>query len=269
VVGAANKPWSGVESAWRWLSRRTIWIRDYAQIIAFVLGGAAVVLAAAHSADFPSAEDWKEGEPLPIAQITAVAGWLLAQLGILVGDFRSRKNEKLVDACREVAAFVDDKCPPLPLRHVGVRIWTIGGPPWARYLKRGPSFLLSGERSQTGIRWVKGKGVVGIAWEKRRNEIQDLAALRAKAPTSEAYEALDEAERLGLGWDEFQQTPNYQAVFATPLYSRVSTSGDPPVRGILAIDLLTAHHFEQLKAATEDPEFEGVVGTCENALTPK
>lgn len=265
----AGAPWQWLESAWRWLDGRTTWLREYAQIFVFVFGALAVVLAAAHSAEFPNADSWTVDHPLPILQIAAVALWLTFQLGVLVGDMRSRKNEKLVDACREVAAFIDDQCPAISLRYVGVRIWIVGGPPWARYLKRGPSFLLSGERSRTGIRWLKGKGVVGAAWKNRHNEIEDLAALRARVGTKAEFERLDAPVRFGISWDELQRTRNYKAVFASPLYSRASTSGDPPVRGVLAVDLLADGHFEQLKTATEDIGFEGVVGTCENALTAK
>lgn len=269
MAEVAGHIWRGLERTWQWCGRRTAWVRDYAQILAFAFGAAAVVLAAAHSGEFPDAEAWSKGRPLPIAQIGVVAIWVVAQLGILIGDFRSRKNQKLMDACREVAAFIDDQCPTLPLRDVGVRIWIVGGPPWARHLKRGASFLLSGERSQTGIRWVRGKGVVGTAWEKRLNTIGDLATVRATVGTPAEYEVLDVSDRYGISWEEFQRTPSYQAVFAAPLYSRSSTSGDPPVRGVLAIDLLAPGYFDQLEAATEDPGFEGVVGTCENALTPK
>jgi len=269
VGGAARKIWSGIERAWLWLGRRVAWVPSYAQVFALGFGGSAAALAAAHSGNFPHESDWAAGELLPVLQIATVAFWGITQFGIVVGGFLSRRNDRLVDACREVAAFVDDRCPELPLREVGVRIWVVAGPPWARHLRRGASFLLAGERARTGIRWVKGKGVVGAAWERRLNTIRDLADLRARANSQAAFESLDDSERLGLSWEEFQRTPSYQAVFACPLYSRVSGSGDPPVRGVLAIDLLASGYFAVLEAATEDSGFEGVVGTCEDALTPK
>jgi hypothetical protein len=269
VEGALRQAWTGLEASWQWLGRRTAWLRAYAQVFAFGFGAVAVILAALHSADLPDASAWTAGHALPLVQIGAVAAWLLTQLGILIGDFRSRRSQRLVDACRAVAAFIDDQCPELPLREVGVRIWMVSGPPWARHLRRGGSFLLAGERARTGIRWMKGKGVVGTAWSERLNTIRDLAEIRSRATTRSEYERLDDSEKLGLTWDEFRRAPTYQAVFACPLYSRVSTSGDPPVRGVLAIDLLASGHFEQLEVATEDSGFEGVVGTCEDALTPK
>lgn len=230
-----------------------------------VFGSVAALLAAGRSADVPKGA-WAGGEPLPYVQVGALALWFVAQLAIVIAGRWARRGTQLEDACREVAAFVDEQCDALPLRYVGVRIWIVAGAPWAKHLRMGARFLLVGERPQTGIRWVKGKGVVGSAWEQRLNVSQDLAVTRGNASTQEEFERLPESERRGLSWGEFQKTPNFQAVLAFPLYSRTQHSGDPEVLGVMAIDVLATGYFDQLKAATNSPEFEGVIGTCEYAI---
>lgn len=267
--GLPQHLWTWLEARWRWAGRKLAWVPTYAEGIALFFGAIAAALALAHSSHFPKEEWWSDGHPLPVIQVGVFVLWLFIQLGIVIAGAKSQRNRKLEDACREVAALIDDQCPALPLRDVGVRIWIVSGPPWARYLRRGASFLLSGQRSQSGIRWVKGKGAVGVAWQRRLNTIIDIEDVRKKAMSQSHYEALPETERLGLSWDEFQRTPAYQAVFACPLYSRVATSGDLPVLGVLAVDLLRPGYFQELKKATEGPAFEGVVGLCEDALTPK
>lgn len=118
---------------------------------------------------------------------------------------------RLEDACRDVAAFVDEK-----------------------NLRRAGSFLLIGDRARSGIRWKKGKGVVGLAWAEERVVVKDLEDVRRRARTVEEYAALPEADRLGLSWDEFRKTPRYRAFYAVQ--------------------------------ATESPGFDGVIGVCESAL---
>ena len=78
-----------------------------------------------------------------------IAFWVLTQIGLVIAGRRGRKNSELEDACRAVAAFVDEKCPSLPLNEAGVHIWQV--PLFARHLRRVGSFLLIGSRARSGI----------------------------------------------------------------------------------------------------------------------
>jgi hypothetical protein len=140
----------------------------------------------------------------------------------------------------------------------------VAGPPFARYLKRSSSFLLAGDRERSGITWVKGKGVVGAAWEDGTTVTRDIDAIRAKASSRTTYQALAIEETMNLTWEEFRRTPHYRAVSAIPLYRRVG--GGSQLRGILAVDFLESGHFHEMDAAVNDPSFASVIGFCESAL---
>jgi hypothetical protein len=242
------------------------WLGSFADIIALALVAATTGLALAHSADFPSENAWSSGHILPPAQIAAVVLLVVAQISVVLRARRKQRNRELEDACREVAACIDEQCPSLPLREVGVHIWEVAGLPFARHLRRSGSFLLLSNRARSGIRWTKGKGVVGVAWQKERRIIKDIEAIRTNATSEESYAALPEDERLGLSWEEFVKTPRYQIVRANPLYNRGNSNAKPTVRGVVAVDVAQSGHFEEVNKATESRKFASVIGLCETAF---
>lgn len=261
-----RRVWEKFEQGWEKLGRRFASIASWADVIGLLLVAATGALALAHSANFPTEEAWSEGEPLPPIQIGAGILLVLNQVVLVVRGRKGQRNMELEGACRQVAAFVDEQCPNLPLREVGVHIWTVAGPPFAKHLRRSGSFLLTGDRARSGIRWTKDKGVVGVAWTTRTKVIRDLEEIRQRVGSPEQFASLPAGEKFGLAWDEFQRTPHYAAVCANPLYSRANHSGEPAVRGILAIDLLEDGHCKELERATENSRFASVLGICEGAL---
>lgn len=236
----------------------------YADIAVFIYALFSAGLAFAHSSEFPSANAWSKGHPLLFIQFGFFALLGLTQLAVLIWERRSRRNQELQAACQSVAAFVDEHCPNVRLREVGVHIWTVGGPPFARYLRRSGSFLLAGERERSGIVWTRGKGVVGAAWEEGRRITRDIDAIRERAISKVAYDSLPAEDTMGLSWSEFQKTPRYSAVSGSPLFRR--TGDVSKVRGVVAIDFLERGHFEELVSATENPGFADVIGVCETSL---
>jgi hypothetical protein len=236
----------------------------YADIAAFVFLLLSGGLALAHSDEWPSGDAWSKGHPLLLAQLLVFVLLGLTQLAILISGRRGERNKGLEESCQLVAAYIDERCANVQLRNVGVHIWTTAGPPFARYLRRSSSFLLAGDRERSGIIWVKGKGVVGAAWEDGVTVTRDIDAVRAKASTLAAYEALSIEETMNLTWEEFRRTPHYRAVSAIPLYRRAG--GGSQLRGILAIDFLEPDHFREMESAVNDPAFASVIGFCESAL---
>lgn len=258
--------WQRLEKGREWAGRKAAWIGAYADIAALALVGLTASLALAHSAELPSADAWSTGNPLPPSQVVAVALLVFAQVVIVIRGRKRQRNRELEDACREVAAYMDEQCPALPLREVGIHIWTVAGPPFAKHLRRSGGFLLVGTRARSGIRWSKGKGVVGVAWRKKAKLIRDLDAVHRRAASSELFDALPGEDQFGLSWDEFSRTKRYRVVCANPLYGRENTGATPTVRGVLAIDVLKGGHFGEVEAATEGSRFDSVVGLCESAL---
>lgn len=262
--GAARWVWGAFAVIWSSIVRPFVAAMPYADIAVFVFALASAGLAFAHSSEFPSSHAWSKGHFLVFAQFGAFALLGLTQLAVMISDRRSARNRKLEDACQLVAAFIDERCPNVPLREVGVHIWTTAGPPFARYLRRSGSFLLAGERERSGIVWIKGKGVVGAAWEQGRRITRDIDEIRQKATSRAAYEQLSAADRMELGWDEFRKTPRYSAISGSPLYRR--TGDGSLIRGIVAIDFLVGGHFHELLDATNNSEFADVIGVCETSL---
>jgi hypothetical protein len=236
----------------------------YADIAAFVFLLLSGALALAHSDEWPSGGAWSKGHPLLLAQLLVFVLLGLTQLAILIAGRRGEGDKGLEESCQLVAAYIDEHCPGVQLRNVGVHIWTMAGPPFARYLKRSSSFLLAGDRERSGITWVKGKGVVGAAWQEGTTVIRDIDGIRDKASSRTAYEALAMEETMNLTWEEFRRTPFYRAVSAIPLYRRAGAGSQ--LRGILAIDFLESGHFQEMRAAVDDPAFASVIGFCESAL---
>jgi hypothetical protein len=93
-------------------------------------------LALAHSDEWPSGNAWSKGHPLLLAQLLVFVLLGLTQLAILIAGRRAQRSEGREKACQLVAAYVDESCPQVQLRNVGVHIWTASGPPFARYLRR-------------------------------------------------------------------------------------------------------------------------------------
>jgi hypothetical protein len=256
--------WDALARGWRLLTRPFATAMPYADIAVFVYALLAAALAFAHAGDLPSAHAWSRDHFLIYAQFGVLILLGVTQLAVLITERRSRRNKELEDACQLVAAYVDDHCPGVRLRDVGIHIWTTAGPPFARHLRRSGSFLLAGERERSGIVWVKGKGVVGAAWEESRRITRDIDAIRDKAGSRAADEELGPTDTMNLSWEEFRKTPRYNAISGSPLYRR--TGDGSQIRGILAIDFLEGGHFEELTQATESSEFADVVGVCEASI---
>lgn len=247
-----------------------VWIRlsQFAQGFVAICAGLFGVGSLAIAFKFPKEEWWERGEVLP--GLLICVGLIAASYPAVAFFERRRQQSALVleDACRQVAAHIDENCPDLPLRFVGIHIWVVVGPPFSRSLRRGAKFLLHGERRRSGVRWVKGKGVVGLAWDRRMEVIASLDGLQRRARTEQEWLQLPDEKRLGLEWAEFQATRRYKAVYATPLFERQPRGAEPEVLGILAIDVLRPSQYRTLKNATSDsPAFESVTGVCEGALS--
>jgi hypothetical protein len=251
--------------AWRAIGNLAFRFSRQLRPVATFSATAFAVGTVAHAAEIPNAHLWARGKPLP---------WLLVGTGLVTAgrqtivsvDRRRRKRvAALDDACRRIAAHVHKRCPSIPLTDLGVHVWTIKGPWFARRVERSATFLLR-DRRRSAVAWTEGKGVFGLCWERKVPVIVDLdATLYAKAPNEAAFRALPAEERLGLEWHELERTRQYKTIYAAPLFDRSPTK--PAIRGIVAVDILASAHYDELVAATEgDNEFNSILGICEGAL---
>jgi hypothetical protein len=87
----------------------------------------------------------------------------------------------------------------------------------------------------SSVVWTLGKGVIGRCWELGTDLGVDLRDHFAgvEANTAEVWAQLTDEERLGLTYEDFQQTRQYGVVVATPVLDRAGT-----VIGVVSADSL-------------------------------
>ncbi len=231
---------------------------------ALLCTGLFAVSTVARTIGFPNQEWWR---PWSAPTLVLIAmGLVTAVWQVFVNrDQRRRKRQSaLDDASRSIAAHIDTSCPGLELRDVGVHVWVIAGPPWDLRLDRGGQFLLR-TRQPAAIVWTKGKGIIGLSWEKEVPLAADLEAHFSQAAQSEAqFSTLSHADRLGLAWAEYQRTRRYKAIWAAPLFDRTKK---PEIRGVVSVDIQESGQYRSLLAATQgDTELQAILGVCEAAL---
>lgn len=204
---------------------------------------------------------WKTGEPAVIALIATGILTAIYQPAVNLSNRRNRRQILLNDACLRMAAHLDNECPTIPLRSIGVHIWRVR----VFSLRRVGQFLLQ-ERSTSNVSWKRGKGAIGLAWRDREHVLIDLEAeLYPKVATKDAAQALPAEERLNLEWDEIDRTKKYKAILAAPLLRE--RFGRQFVRGVLAIDLREEQKFDEFAAAIfENQGFDAIFGVCQDAL---
>jgi hypothetical protein len=251
--------------AWEWIKavagRFSRLLRPFAVFctIAFV------VLTVANAAKIPKEEWWQKGDVLPWVLIGVGLVTAVRQTIVYVDRRRRKRRTALDDGCRQIAAHIDSSCPNVQLRHVGIHVWRVAGPWFARHLEREAKFLIR-DRRGSAVPWTKGKGVFGLAWEEKAPVIIDLDnRLYPLATTQAAFMARRSQDRLGLSWDEIQRTKHYKTIYAAPLFTRSSTN--PAILGLVAVDLSESGHYQELYDATvQNDDFNSILGICEGAL---
>ena len=221
------------------------------------------VTTLARTLEIPDKATWSPG---------GVASWILVSSGLLAGyvyvanTYRLGKRTRrsfLAEGCLQLAAYIDDECSKIKLRQVGVHLWEVGGPPFARRLYRGPEFILR-ERRHSHMTFTKGKGVLGKVWETGVEEAVNLEELQSGLHNEAAFNAAPAAVRLGLTWPEYERSKRYKSVWAAPLFK------GGKVAAIVSVDIQASGVFDQLRKATTDapsPELGTILKAFENALT--
>lgn len=191
-----------------------------------------------------------------LAFLAAVSVWCANRL-----QRRSDRDAELYEACVQMAAQVDELCPTVPLKDVGIHIWLARGRGKRRVLERGPQFLLR-KRLSSGVQLSPAKGVVGRAWSEKADVLLDLEThVHPAAASQSAYDALPNDYRLGIGWDEYQRTKHYQAIWASALVEKGR------VVAVVSVDISVRGAFAELEAATSSPHIRTVLGVCQHALS--
>jgi hypothetical protein len=221
----------------------------------------------ARSVEFPEKGWWKPGQPATIVLLVAGA---IAGVGAVITAVRVNRRTRratLSEACIQLAAYIDETCPSLSLRDVGIHVWRVGGPPFARRLHRRQQFLLR-QRQPSHVSFTKGKGLIGNVWATGVPDIKDLESDYAGVTTAAHFQELSDENRLGLSWEEFQRTRRYTAVWASPLFR--NSDFDDRVIGVISVDIQASGVFNEVAAATKTtpgPELDAILAACETALS--
>jgi len=167
----------------------------------------------------------------------------------------------LEQLARRAFVPINKHLPTVAINQLGVHVWTTRDDRLERLVK----YTVEQQRAATPIPWVRGKGVIGLAWRQKRNLIAELTDIYAKADTLDAaaFEALDPDERYGLSAEEIRRGGRYKSVLACPL---TDEQRENEVIGVLSVDCTVAVPRAELEALLYDREFQDVLGSCESTL---
>lgn len=188
--------------------------------------GVAVFVLGASRLNWPSAEFWngKAGWAVGGLALTAAVPVLQA----IIAERGERSRRKAIEREQTVQTFLI-ACLIYVVRHAkadwentGIQAFVVRGwGGWARQVRL--SKIRLGAIPSSGIRWTKGKGVIGRCWETRTPQYVDLAAHFAPylGDSQEQWDGLPAATRFGLSFSDFQtQKGKYGIVAAVPIIDR-------------------------------------------------
>jgi hypothetical protein len=201
LLSARGMYYRPLDQAWLWLHSQGSRARRPATFVAVVGIGLFPLLGAGRIFEIPDKDAWAAGSPLAWALI--VTGIMSVTAGAVNAArlARSSRSSTLAEACVQLAAYIDEKCPSVALRDVGIHVWRVGGPFFARRLYREQQFLLR-QRQSSHVSFTKGKGLIGRVWERRLPEARDLESDFAAVTSQEAFQKLPADTRLNLSWEE-------------------------------------------------------------------
>lgn len=180
----------------------------------------------------------------------------------VAGGPREKLRHDAGDILRRLAIDVAAKAPGVARDCVGVSAFRVAkdwrGHEYLELIKR--ERVQDDPPASSGIRWTKGKGVIGKCWEDNADVYRDLSALAATHArcTRERYDELGNADKMGLPYKEFYgMIGKYSSVLAYPIVKQGEFVG------VVAVDLpLQASHPDVLN----QPPVRQVVGGAARLL---
>jgi hypothetical protein len=240
----------------------------------FIFTGLYAVVGTAQRGNFPEASFWTEHSVAASWALLGIA--LILQLGAalrvkILEDRADRDQLALhgvqatLDHERELASMQDQFRGLLiavsarsarPLTTLGVSVWRVSAS--GETLERLALLRLHG-RPRSGVAWTKGKGVIGRCWAESRELLIDLTKFRGLSQAD--FEALDDETRVGMEWNDYQQTAGYSAVWATPVRDEPGN-----LLGCISIDCDHPDSTAGLENAMRDKAVLGVIEILRNSV---
>ncbi|MCA1839968.1 MAG: hypothetical protein ABR507_09115 [Actinomycetota bacterium] len=196
----------------------------------------------ARAIEWPSQHFWTAHKSIPIAALVVVTFGTANGIFEAVRSQRRERREGLQLKIQQplIALFVSllDHLGPEHYKDLGVHAFMVQRKlspawPWVRpELVRIGGFQLK-MRPHAGVRWTKGKGLIGACWAKNQDVVanleEDWKELRTLSP--EEWDEVDPEERYGLTKEEYERTSDYGAITATPIQNAAGT-----FKGCISVD---------------------------------
>jgi hypothetical protein len=136
------------------------------------------------------------------------------------GD-RRRKYERKVNEILGAGYVRIVEISAIPFTQIGFHAFLVK-PGWRKHLVRVGRVRLPYRAESSGIRWTKGKGVIGECWRSGETIVADNTDLlsECKRVGKLAWNSSPAESRMGLSYDECLRTKTFGAIMAVPIVDR-------------------------------------------------
>jgi hypothetical protein len=189
-----------------------------------VLGGGAAIAQGLARANWPNAAFWTTRGHWILTAIV-VAG-LIPALQTGISELGERRRRKLLELEDNVRAFlatslvvVSREC-NAPWDQTGLQAFLVDGWLWRKRHVRLSKIRLSSIAS-SGVRWTRGKGVIGACWSSHSvqwAQLDEAPFSKLDEWTGDEWNSLEPADTYGLSFADYQALGRkYGAVAAVPI----------------------------------------------------
>jgi len=160
-----------------------------------------------------------------VTQIIQYVHW--ATSAQQVREYERNMRAVLAVGIKQVAAQTS-----APMSSVGIHVFVVVGGVRKCLVNVGSLRLDPAPCMDAPVR-RKGKGVVGMAWKKNRDMLEDWQRYfdTNDQVGLQTFNAKPSGDRFGLTWDEFQLTKGYQRIWASPI-----RSNNGAIVGMITVD---------------------------------
>lgn len=196
-----------------------------------LLASSGAVVLMTKGASWPSEAFWSDKTKLIVAAILFVGFAAVNGIFETTRNVRRERREELELnlqlPLRALFVGLLDDLGPEHFRDLGINCFLVRrrarpGFPWTGLeLNRVASFRLK-SRPRAGVRWTRGKGLIGACWETNCDVVanleQEWAHIRTISETE--WNLLDDGLRYGLSHSEYLRTKDYEVIVATPIQDK-------------------------------------------------
>jgi hypothetical protein len=216
-----------------------------------VVGAGAAVAVGFARANWPSQMFWDTRQSHVVVAI--VISGLIPVLQTTISELGEKRRRQALEREDNIRALLAGSLVVIarecaaPWDQTGIQAFLVVGWLWRQRQIRVAKIRLSSAPS-SGVAWTKGKGVIGVCWETRTRQLEQLDEQPFKdlAKTDrEQWLALDRRTTYGLSFDDYQTLGRkYGTVAAVPIMT-----SDDKYMGCIALDTPSGVRLERTDSA--------------------